>query len=339
MNTGKILFLNKNEVKKIISPAEALKLTEVALQEYARGSTINPIKLSMSIHPYHDGHINSMPSYMQLGDIAGVKIVSVYNNNSQKYGLPTTLGTIILYDSETGLPVCIMDGTQITDLRTGAVSGINAKYFARKDSNSLAVIGAGMQGYTSMQMTLSTLSGIQDVIVCDLDESRCKRFIKLASEEFPKHRFSMCSDHRQALMQTDVVIYATSAPRPLLNNVDVIKPGSTVICVCELLTRRAVSLFDMWYVDFAECALDRYNDGGRHSAKMYGDTWEDLTEELITGEIGKVTVGEVPGRKNDQQRILASAVGMSVEDVIIAKEVYDTAVSEKIGKILDFQCL
>ena len=140
-------------------------------------------------------------------------------------------------------------------------------------------------------------------------------------------------------MQTDVVIYATSAPRPLLNNVDVIKPGSTVICVCELLTRRAVSLFDMWYVDFAECALDRYNDGGRHSAKMYGDTWEDLTEELITGEIGKVTVGEVPGRKNDQQRILASAVGMSVEDVIIAKEVYDTAVSEKIGKILDFQCL
>ena len=59
-------------------------------------------------------------------------MVSVYNDNPKKYGLPTTIGTIILYDPETGMPKAIMDGTLITDLRTGAVSGINAKYLKKK---------------------------------------------------------------------------------------------------------------------------------------------------------------------------------------------------------------
>lgn len=99
MKPGEILFLSKNEVGKFIDQKEVLELTEKALSEFSLGNTINPSKLVLPTNPYHNGHINSMPSYMRFGDAAGVKVVSVYNDNPKKYGLPTTIGTILLLNA------------------------------------------------------------------------------------------------------------------------------------------------------------------------------------------------------------------------------------------------
>ena len=338
MKPGEILFLNRNEVSKFITVKDALELTEKSLSEFSLGNTINPSKLILPTNPYHNGHINSMPSYMKYGDEAGVKIVSVYNDNPRKYGLPTTIGTIILYDPETGMPKCIMDGTRITDLRTGAVSGINAKYLARKDSKSMAIVGAGVQGYTSMQMILQALPGIKEVVACDLSKERREEFIAKGQAEYPDVEFRGLEDHRVSLKENDIVVYATSADRPLLDSGEV-ADGVTVITVCELLTRHAVGMFDHWFVDFAECAIERYNDGGRQSAEARGLEWEDLTMDLVRGEIGDVITGKLPGRTSDSQKILAGAVGMSVEDVICAEHVFNGAMKAGAGKILDFQCL
>ena len=249
MKNGQVLFLSRNEVAKYINEAEALELTEKSIEEFALGNTNNPSKLILPCFPYHNGHINSMPSYMKYGDVAGVKVVSVYNDNPKKYGLPTTIGTIILYDPETGMPKAIMDGTLITDLRTGAVSGINAKYLARKDSESLCIVGAGVQGYTSMEMILRTMPGIRKVIACDLSPARRQEFIDKGMAAYPDVAFSGIDDHREALKTTDIVVYATSADLPLLENGEV-GEGVTVITVCELLTRKAVGMFDHWFVDF-----------------------------------------------------------------------------------------
>lgn len=334
MKQGEILFLSRNEVAQFITKDEALELTEKALKEFALGNTNNPSKLVLPCFPYHNGHINSMPSYMKYGDCAGVKVVSVYNDNPKKYGLPTTIGTIILYDPETGVPKAIMDGTLITDLRTGAVSGVNAKYLARKDSTKLAIVGAGVQGYTSMEMILRALPGIREVVACDLSYERRESFMQKGSEEHPGVTFSGLEDHREALKSCDIVVYATSADHPLLENGEA-GEGVTVITVCELLTRKAVGMFDDWYVDFTQCALERYNDGGRMSAEERGLVWDDLTEDLVRGETGDAVTGKAPGRTRDDQKILAGAVGMSVEDVICAELVYKRALEVGAGKILN----
>ena len=338
MKPGEILFLSKNEVAKYINQKDALELTEKSIEEFALGNTNNPSKLILPCFPYHNGHINSMPSYMKYGDVAGVKVVSVYNDNPKKYGLPTTIGTIILYNPETGMPKAIMDGTLITDLRTGAVSGINAKYLARKDSRSVAIVGAGVQGYTSMQMIIRALPGIEEIVACDLSPERREQFIAQGKAEYPELTFTGCDDHRETLQGSDIVVYATSADRPLLEN-GAVADGTTVITVCELLTPKAVGMFDAWYVDFAECALERYNDGGKQSADARGVAWEDLTMEHVYGEIGDVIAGKLAGRTSDQQKILAGAVGISVEDVICAEHVFQKALAAGDGKVLPFQDL
>ena len=104
MNRGQVLFINEQEVKQLITASQILALVEEVFKYWAEGKTVNPVKLSLQIFPYHEGHINSMPSYIEPGDMCGVKVVSVHQNNTKNYGLPTTLGTIILHDPETGLP-------------------------------------------------------------------------------------------------------------------------------------------------------------------------------------------------------------------------------------------
>ena len=338
MKPGEILYLTRNEVGQFLSLKEALELTEKSIEEFSLGNTNNPSKLILPCFPYHNGHINSMPSYMKYGDVAGVKVVSVYNDNPKKYGLPTTIGTIILYDPETGMPKAIMDGTLITDLRTGAVSGINAKYLARKDAKSLAIVGAGVQGYRSMQMIKLALPGISEVIACDLSPERRQQFMDDAKAEYPELTLTGCEDHREVLKTADIVVYATSADRPLLENGEV-KEGLTVITVCELLTRKSVGMFDKWFVDFTECALERYNDGGQQSAAARGVEWNDLVEADVAGEIGDVITGKLSGRTSDSEIILAGAVGLSVEDVICAEAVFQKAMQEGAGRILPFQDL
>ena len=336
MKQGQILFLNEKEVKQLITAPKALELVEGVFRAWAEGRTVNPVKLSLQIAPYHEGHINSMPSYIEPGDLCGVKVVSVHQNNTKNYGLPTTLGTIILHDPETGLPYCIMGGTHVTDLRTGAVSGVMAKYLAKPDSKVLAVVGAGAQGYTSMEMTMLALPEIQEVRVCDLSAQRMEAFAERGAAEFPQARFVCCGSNDQALEGADVVIYATSASVPLLEGSE-IQPGTTVVCVSEKLTPKTIAMFDGWYVDFTECAIERYNADGRHAAELAGRTYEDLTVDMVTGEIGDILIGKLPGRTDPSQRMLAASVGMSIEDVICAREVYENAIAQGLGTVLDFQ--
>ena len=96
-------------------------------------------------------------------------------------------------------------------------------------------------------------------------------------------------------------------------------------------------MFDGWYVDFTECAIERYNSDGRHAAELCGKPYKDLTEEMVTGEIGDIIAGKIKGRINDSQKLLAASVGMSIEDIICARAVFDAAVKKGYGKVLDFQ--
>ena len=339
MNQGDILFLNEKEVESLITAPQVFDLVEEVLKVYARGEAVNPVKLSLQIYPYHEGHINSMPSYIKPGDLAGVKVVSVHQDIPKNYHLPTTLGTILLHNPDNGLPYAILGGTHITNLRTGAVSGVKAKYLARKDSKVLTVIGAGAQGFASMEMVLLAMNGsIEEIRICDLSQERREKVIADAKALYPDLRYVSVADSAQAVKGADIVLYATSASVPLLEGTE-ISEGATVICVSEKLTPKAIAMFDGFYVDFTACAIERYNADGRHTAEKLGRKYEDLTEDMVTGEIGDVMIGKVPGRTGEKQRILTAAVGMSIEDIIVAHAAYEAAVKKHVGVVLPFQNL
>ena len=197
MKQGQVRILNEQQVQQLITAPQTLELIETVFRYWAEGKTVNPVKLSLQIAPYHEGHINSMPSYIEPGDLCGVKVVSVFQDNMRDHQLPTTLGTIILHDPQTGLPYSIMGGTHITDLRTGAVSGVMAKYLAKQNSRVLSVVGAGAQGFTSMEMTMLAIGTIEQVRVCDLSEDRVRSFIEKAKGRFPQGNVFAVQEQRR----------------------------------------------------------------------------------------------------------------------------------------------
>ena len=145
MENGNILVLSERQIMSVLDMPAALESVETSLREIAEGRCINPMKLHMSLRPGIQGYLNSMPSCLLAQDVMGAKLVSVYKDNAKNFGLPVTMGTIVLHHPESGLPFAVLGGTYITALRTGAAAGVGAKYLARKDSHVLLQIGAGAQ--------------------------------------------------------------------------------------------------------------------------------------------------------------------------------------------------
>jgi len=340
MKQGQVLFLNEKEIESLLTNEKTLEIVDDVLKAYARGNVVNPVKLHLPVYPHHEGYINSMPSYNRETEATGIKVVSVYHDNVKKYGILTTMGTIILHDPETGMPYAIMGGTHITNMRTGAAAGLKARYLARKGSKVLAIVGAGAQGFSSMIMTLTAMGPgtIEEIRVSDLSAERREQFIEKGKALYPEMNFISSASNNEAMKGADVVLLCAAAPVPLLTDCE-LEEGVTVICVSEILTPQNIARFDRFYADFAACLVERLNVSGRYNAAQRGETYEDLTEEMVSSEIGHVMIGEFPGRLNDTDKLLAADVGMGIEDVGVARYVYELAVEKGLGQVLDFQNL
>ncbi len=168
MENGNILVLSERQIMSVLDMPAALESVETSLREIAEGRCINPMKLHMSLRPGIQGYLNSMPSCLLAQDVMGAKLVSVYKDNAKNFGLPVTMGTIVLHHPESGLPFAVLGGTYITALRTGAAAGVGAKYLARKDSHVLLQIGAGAQGRMGAEAILCAMGTVDELRVADI---------------------------------------------------------------------------------------------------------------------------------------------------------------------------
>jgi ornithine cyclodeaminase/alanine dehydrogenase-like protein (mu-crystallin family) len=133
-----MLIISDGDVAKILSMEETITVVENAFKEYAKGDVVLPPRSTIMI-PKHNGSISLMPSYITNLGAQATKIISIYPSNSQK-GLPTTIAWLVVNDPETGIIEAFMEASYITAMRTGAITGVAAKYLAPKDAKD---IGSG----------------------------------------------------------------------------------------------------------------------------------------------------------------------------------------------------
>lgn len=324
-----MLYLNKAQVESLVPSEKVLELVEKSFEEYSLGYAVNPVKLHLPIYPDYEGYVNSMPAYLRRMKIAGAKIVSVFKDNPRK-GLPATAGLVLLHDVETGIPYAVMDGTYITSARTGAVMGVMAKYLAKKDSKVLTVIGTGAQGLSSFNMIQIALKSIEEVRLVDISTAAQEHFVKGASELYPNVNYVKYPDITSACKGSDIILAAATSDKPLLLD-EVFDKGTTVLIVEDDITSEYVNKFDSFIADFKECLVERVNSDILHHSELLGVEPDLLEMDSVTGEIGDIITGKIPGRQNDEQIIMASSVGMGIQDIIVAREAYDKAHENNIG--------
>lgn len=296
---------------------ETIDAVEAAFGEFARGGVKMPQRSTIMLDE-EAGSISFMPSYIPEARALATKIISIYPKNPTK-GLPTTAAWIIVNDPETGMIEALLDGTYLTAMRTGAVTGVAARYLAPKDSKKAAIIGCGVQGKTQAWAVAETRA-IEKMRVFDLSRERMDLFSremsgKLGIDVVPSDSVA------EAVNGVDIVVTATTSKDPVVRR--------------EWLGERVhVSAIGAFYPDYRELDTGTIRD-----AKLVVDSREAIMEEAgdilipisegvigvdhIYAELGDLVLGRKPGRTDDDGLTVFKSVGLAIQDSSVARLVLD----------------
>ena len=323
-----MLVLNRSQVRELVSMPEAIALMKTAFAELSAGRTVSPLRTVIPL-PDRDGDSLFMPAYVPAMDALGLKAVSVFHRNPER-GLPVIHAIVALVDPKTGQPLAIMDGTYLTALRTGAVSGAAADLLARPDSRVLVAIGAGAQGVTQIA-AVCAVRPIERVIAVDVSRLALDRLRETLHRDWPgiEERLETTTDAAAAVREGDIICTATTSRTPVFRDEDV-RPGTHISAVgaftpemqelpAETVVRATV------VIDAVEAALAEA-----------GDLIIPLNEGLVTRdhfarELGMVVSGTAPGRISPDEVTLFKSVGNAVQDVVVAKRAVKRARERGVG--------
>lgn len=177
-----MLFLSKENIEQSFSMQDAIQACKDALSMYSKGMAEVPLRTNFAINEY-DGHSLYMPAYVSGEQGAlGIKIASVYPGNVAK-NLPSINAVVLSLDPKTGVVTACLDGTYLTQLRTGAVQGAATDLLARKDASIGALIGTGGQAASQLEAMLA-VRNLSEVRVCGLDFERTTAFVDRMRKRF-----------------------------------------------------------------------------------------------------------------------------------------------------------
>lgn len=277
------------------------------------------------------GRINAMPGYVG-GDynMAGMKWIGS-NPANLKNGLPRASAITILNDPDTKFPLVLMDGTEISNTRTGAVVGVAIKYLAKKDSKKLLVFGAGLVGEKVLEAAVVGCPGLDTLYIFDIVPERAASFAEEMTARLGV-KVVPVSDAKECARSCDIVVTATGASSPVLDK-DFIPEGALYVNLGGYeCTYDTVANADKRFVDNWKAVKHRNTSP---IAKMANEGVLD-EEKQLNGEIGAVILGRVEGRASDEETIYFNCVGMGIEDIAIATRVYNKAKAEGVGTTLRY---
>jgi ornithine cyclodeaminase/alanine dehydrogenase-like protein (mu-crystallin family) len=318
-----LTYLSQADIESLdMSMSEVLDAVELGFAAKGRGHTEMPPK--PGIHTRPDCFIHAMPAYVQELEVAGLKWVSGYPPNPGN-GLPYISGLLVLNDCQTGFPLAVMDCAWITAMRTGASAGISAKYLARANSATAAIIGCGVQARTSLMALVETLPALADVRCYDLFPEATQRFTSEMAVRFPALRLTACASAAEAARAADVVVTAIPIvvdPKPDLD-VSSLREGGL-----------AVSLdYDSAWTGAAMSSCDKFcsDDVGQLLATKEQGVYFGGIPGAIHADLGELAAGLKPGRESDSERIFSMNMGIAVDDMVTAKVLYERALERGVG--------
>lgn len=320
----RILTLTNEQVTALADMRDCVEQLKAAFLLQRDGEVESPVRTRFKMTDVRN--ILLMPSLVRgKRDKMSLKLVTVYPDLGPT--VPSTRAVVLLVDGKDGELKCIMGGTSLTGVRTGAVSGLSCRYLARKDSRRLAMIGAGGQGFYQISGVASQLE-LSEVSVFDLDGARKKRLIERCEKEL-NLKARAADTVAEATRDADVVVTATTSKTPILDAAQV-RPGTHVVAIgaytpdarelgSDLVSGASV------YVDSMEAAMEEAGDilipirEGR------------MTRDSVRGEMADLASGKLRGRTSDSEVTIFKAVGLAFEDNAIGWMLYDRAVRSGVG--------
>ena len=325
------LILSEEDVKRVLSLGEVMVAVESAFRMKGSGDVQMPSKQYLFINRYN-GDLRTMPSYLEKSDVVAVKVVNSHPENPSKHGLPTVMATIIMIDPKTGVPLAILGGTWITDLRTGVAGAIAAKYLANKEPKQVGLIGAGAQARTQFMSLLHFYGNIETVKVWSRTEKSRKRFVEEMKTLYPGSEIIPVKDITKAVQESDIVVTTTPSTKPLVFR-EWVSEGTHFNCIGADAPGKQ-ELDPAILVD-SKIVVDDY-DQGYHSGEINVPLAKGIiAEKDVWGDICEIVAGLKPGRTSSDEITVFTSTGLAIQDAATANIVYQKALKEKIGITVD----
>jgi len=303
------LLLDRNAVSNLMNMSGIIRVVEEAFRIWGEGKGNMPAKAYLLVD---HGDFRAMPA--ALPGCAGMKWVNAHPHNSSR-NLPSVMAVIIYNDPETGYPLAIMDGTEITAYRTGAAAAIASKYLARQDSNTLGIVGAGCQAYTQIRAH-AELFNLSSINVFDVSTAAVDKLIR----SFPGYSIKICSLEEAAA--SDIVCTLTPSREPIIKK-EWIMAGTHVNAVGadaegkeELepsILKEAIVVVD----DVRQATI-----GGEINVPIKKGIF---AVDEVYGTLAELVVGNKKGREDNKAITVFDSTGIAIEDIAVAKLIFEKA--------------
>ena len=316
-----IEYLGKPEIDRLaLTDEEILGAVEAGLVAAGHGKTVIEPRMHLTPDPAFNGHFNVLRGYVEPLGYAGVKVVGDYVDN-YKQGLPSELALLNLFDPRTGAPKAVIDASGITDMRTGALTALGAKWLAPENPRILGHVGARGTSYWNVRL-LDHLFDFEEIRVHSRRPESRDAFGEKLSQDLGK-KVIVTEDWESCLNGADILIEATrlNEPTPMFKR-EWVRPGALVV---PYGTMSSLPL------DFTE-GFDKFvmDDLGQMRAGHLGALRPQIdagliSEESFYAEIGEIAAGLKPGRESADETILFWHRGMSTGDIALGAAILEKA--------------
>ncbi|MCF7934724.1 MAG: ornithine cyclodeaminase family protein [Synergistales bacterium] len=324
-------IINRDELQELLTMEDAIEAVSEAYRLFSTGQAgIFP----SIIHEFDPGRndMDLKAGYMDGAGLYGLKVMSTVADNPARRDMPELSGLVAVFSIETGTPLGLLDGTGITNTRTGAAGAVGARNLARKDSRHLLLIGAGAQGHAQLEGVSRVLPALTDVTVVNRTYDRAKRFVEAVAPDHPAYHMKTAppADLPDIAGTADVIVTGTSARSALLQS-DWIRPGTHITAIGTDM--KGKQELDPELFRKASVVVDSRLNALDHGESQYACNNGWITEESVA-EIGEVIAGTRAGRTDDEDITIFDATGMALQDILTGNIVLQRAAEKGVGTVV-----
>ena len=304
------LYLTEAAITELLTPADALEAVEGSFRRLAAGEVENVPRQRTQ---FDGGHLAVMWAVDRGLGLAGLK--------SYAAGPEGAEFMVLLFDAETSQPLAVIEADRLGQLRTGAASGVAARYLAREGASTLGVIGCGWQARSQVAAIREALPSLETVVAYCRSEDRLAAFCKEVGAEPGE-------SHRDAAVH-DVVVTITSSRDPVLRG-EWLRPGA-LVCAAGANDPRRRELDNVVLERAAFVCCDSVEDAKLESGDLIEPVEAGVLDWLEVHELQEVVAGELPGRQADEDVVVFKSNGLAAWDVAIGAVAVQRARERGVG--------
>lgn len=328
-------ILTEKDIHALFTMKDAITAVKDAYRLQSSGQTEAPVRQRLSAADPQDCFL-FMPGSVENGRKTGIKILSVFPGN-RAHNRPVISAAMMLLDAHTGEILCLMDGAAVTQLRTGAATGAATELLANTGAKIAALFGSGGQAASQLEAMLA-VRPLEEVRIYSRDAAQRQAFTEAMAQRFAgtwKGRLLAAGSPEEAVKNADIITCATSSHVPVFDG-SLVKPGAHV---------NGVGSFTLGMQELDEALISTCD-------RLYIDAWDACEEEAgdimiplqagkfgkdrITGELGELILGKIPGRAHENEITVFKSVGIAPQDTVTADRIYRAAVERGVGQTIAF---